>query len=303
MSMPVREILKLGEKTLRECGVEEAAIDSKLLFCHVRGIPRNRLIMEYQKVLPDLQCEEYFRLLDERGAGRPLQYIVGDTEFMGLTFKVDENVLIPRQDTEILVEQALAVLENNQLDREDLPMKPRKSWDILDLCTGSGAIGISVAKLARVKANVTLSDISEGALAISKSNAVSNGVTVSIEQGDLFEPFEGRFRKKKFDMILSNPPYVRTRVIAGLQREIRDHEPMLALDGGEDGLDLYRRIVPGAADHLKKEGVLMMEIGWDQKEDLTRLLTEDGRFENIRCVKDLAKLDRVMFAVRKAEDS
>ena len=297
MSMRVKELLALGEKQLRECGIDDAETDSKLLYCFLRNIPRSRLILEYQIVLQDQHCEHYFRLLDERCAGRPLQYIVGTQDFMGLTFKVNESVLIPRMDTEILVENALSVIDENKLNGNDLALSPRKSWDVLDLCTGSGSIAVSVAKLAKTPVKVCASDISEEALSVAKTNGERNRVQVEFQQGDLLDPWQGRFRKRKFDMIISNPPYVRTAEIGRLQREIREHEPVLALDGGGDGLDLYRRIAVKAPEFLKKQGVLMMEIGWDQREDVTRLLESAGKFEQITCVKDLARLDRVIFAV------
>ena len=301
MSLPVREILKLGEKQLLDAGIADAARDSKTLYCYMLDLPPARIILEYQNVLSDANCDKYFALIDRRSSGEPLQYITGSTEFMGLPFKVDPRVLIPRQDTEVLVEQALSVIKDGSLSGETFAVA-RREWSVLDLCCGSGAIGVSVAKLAP-KTRVTLSDVSEGALALAKQNAEENGVgkNVKLEQGDLFAPFKGRFRSRRFDMILCNPPYIATEVIGTLQTEVKDHEPMSALDGGADGLDFYRRLAAEAGDHLEKGGVLMMEIGFDQGESVPALLRESGAFKDIRCLKDLAGLDRVV-AARKASD-
>ncbi len=300
--MRVKELLEMGEKQLRECEVADAAIDNKLLFCYLMHVPTSRLILEYQHVVHDEQCDAYFELLDRRCAGEPLQYITGVQEFMGLPFKVNPSVLIPRQDTEILVENAVSVMNENKLNGEELPLKTRRYWDILDLCTGSGAIGVSVARLAdKVGLKLTCSDISEDALAVARENAQKNEVTAEFVQGDLFAPFRKRFRRRRFDIIFSNPPYIRSAVIPSLQREINEHEPILALDGGEDGMSFYRRIVAEAPDFLKKDGVLMMEIGFDQLEEVTALMEETHRYDHIQGLRDLAGLDRVVFACAKGD--
>lgn len=302
MSMRVKELLEIGEKQLRECEVEDAAIDNKLLYCYLMHVPTSRLILEYQHILHDEQCDAYFHLLDRRCAGEPLQYITGMQEFMGLPFAVNPSVLIPRQDTEILAENGISVIKENKLNGEELPLKKKRSWEILDLCTGSGAIGISVAKLAG-QANLKLvcTDISEDALAVARENARRNHVQAEFQQGDLFAPFRKRFHRRRFDLIFSNPPYIRSAIIPTLQREITEHEPMLALDGGGDGMSFYRRIAAEAPEYLKKQGILMMEIGFDQLDDVTSLLEETGRYENIRGLKDLAGRDRVVFASLKGD--
>ena len=167
----------------------------------------------------------------------------------------------------------------------------------MDLCCGSGAIGVSLAALCP-KVKVTCSDLSKDAIAVAKQNAakLAGGKRVNFEEGNLLMPFKGRFKNKKFDMIISNPPYIKTSVIPTLQKEVRDHEPMMALDGGVSGLDFYRQIIADAAGCLKKEGVLMFEIGHDQKEDLIALLEETAQFENITGLQDLAHRDRIIFA-------
>lgn len=300
MSLSVKEILGIGRRQLEEAGIADAAIDCKLLYCHLMKITTAQLILEYQRILPDRLCDEYFSLLDRRSSGEPLQYITGVQEFMGLEFKVSPSVLIPRQDTETLVEDAMEVIGNGSLRGETFLTKRRKDWEVLDLCCGSGAIGISLTKFCGVK--VTCSDLSKEALAVAKDNSAKLGVgKISFQEGNLLEPFRGRFRNRKFDLIISNPPYIKTEVIATLQTEVRDHEPMMALDGGESGLDFYREIVKDAADCLKKEGVLMFEIGHDQREDLCGLLEETCRFEKITALKDLAGRDRVIAAVLKGK--
>ena len=232
----------------------------------------------------------YQKLAAERCTRIPLQYILGETEFMGLPFRVTPDVLIPRQDTEILVEEALARIS--------------PGMRVLDLCTGSGCIAVSLAKLGAATAEediaadmkedadarlcVTASDISEAALAVARENARINEVQVSFVQSDLFSNIEGTF-----DMIVSNPPYIPADVIPGLEPEVAEHEPHGALDGGVDGLEFYRRIVAGASGHLRLGGWILFEIGCDQGEAVMKLLREVG-YEEVSCKQDLAHLDRVV---------
>ena len=296
MSLLVKEMLTMGEKQLMDSDIADAARDCKILYCYMMDIPFSKIILEYQNMLQDRLCEKYFELIDRRSSGEPVQYIMGSQEFMGLEFIVNENVLIPRQDTETLVEDALEIINTGTLRGEDMDVK-RKEWDILDLCTGSGAIGVSLARIAN-KVNVTCSDISEGAIKVAKENAQKHGVAKSVkfEQGDLFKPFSKHFRKQKFDMIISNPPYIKSSVIPTLQKEVCEHEPISALDGGESGLDFYERIVSGVGSHLRKGGVLLLEIGHDQGEAVSGLLSRNGDFTSIRVLKDLANRDRIVFA-------
>ncbi len=299
MSLSVKEILNIGKRQLEESGIADAAIDCKLLYCYLMHVSTAQLILEYQKVLPDSLCDEYFHLLDRRSAGEPLQYITGSQEFMGLDFMVNEHVLIPRQDTETLVEDVLSVMGENRLRNEAVPIKKKKSYDVLDLCCGSGAIGISLACLCP-QAKVTCSDISRDALDVARNNAEKLGAAKRVDFvcGNLLLPFKGRLKNRKFDLIVSNPPYIKTGVIPTLQREVREHEPVSALDGGADGLDFYRGIVQDAPDCLKKEGVLFLEIGFDQREDVVELLEKSGRFCEIRCLADLAGKDRIVMAIK-----
>lgn len=296
MSLLVKEMLTMGEKQLMDSDIADATRDCKILYCYMMDIPFSKIILEYQNMLQDRLCEKYFELIDRRSSGEPVQYIMGSQEFMGLEFIVNENVLIPRQDTETLVEDALEIINTGTLRGEDMDVK-RKEWDILDLCTGSGAIGVSLARIAN-KVNVTCSDISEGAIKVAKENAQKHGVAKSVkfEQGDLFKPFSKHFRKQKFDMIISNPPYIKSSVIPTLQKEVCEHEPLSALDGGESGLDFHERIVSGVGGHLRKGGVLLLEIGHDQGEAVSGLLSRNGDFTSIRVLKDLANRDRIVFA-------
>lgn len=296
MSLLVKEMLTMGEKQLMDSDIADATRDCKILYCYMMDIPFSKIILEYQEVLQDRLCDKYFELIDRRSKGEPVQYIMGSQEFMGLEFIVNENVLIPRQDTETLVEDALEIINTGTLRGEDMDVK-RKEWDILDLCTGSGAIGVSLARIAN-KVNVTCSDISEGAIKVAKENAQKHGVAKSVkfEQGDLFKPFSKHFRKQKFDMIISNPPYIKSSIIPTLQKEVCEHEPLSALDGGESGLDFYERIVSGVGSHLRKSGVLLLEMGHDQGEAVSGLLSRNGEFTSIRVLKDLANRDRIVFA-------
>lgn len=300
MSLPLKELIKIGEKQLEEAGIADSSRDAKDLYCFLDKLDAVGLMMHWQDVLADNTCEAYFELIERRASGEPMQYITGVQEFMGLTFRVNPNVLIPRQDTETMVEDALELLEKGTI-RGDVYVGKPNFKEVLDLCCGSGAIGISIAKL-NGNTKVTCTDLSEGALATAKDNAVLNGVkTVKFEKGDMFEPLCGRLGKKKFDLIISNPPYIESDVIPTLQTEVKDHEPMMALDGGEDGLKFYRHIAQKAPEHLKKGGALMMEIGYDQGDAVCKLLEETESFENVLCLKDLAQKDRIVVALLKSK--
>lgn len=297
MSLAVKELLNIGKRQLEEYNIADAAIDCKMLYCYMMNVDNARLILEYQRIMNDAQCEEYFGLLDRRCKGEPVQYIIGTQDFMGFTFKVNENVLIPRQDTETLVEDAISILTENRLRNEEFPAKAKKEYEVLDLCCGSGAIGISLAELCS-NVKVTCSDLSKGALEVAKENAAAiTKNKVEFKEGDLLEPFMKRFKNRKFDLIISNPPYIKSEVIPTLQTEVKDFEPMMALDGGESGLDFYERIVEGSAECLKKDGILMFEIGHDQKDDLINMIEKTGKFSYVDGLKDLAGRDRIIVAV------
>lgn len=298
MSLSVKEILTIGKNRLAESDIADAEIDCKILYCFMMNITSTQIILEYQKILPDALCDQYFELLDRRCSGVPVQYITGTQEFMGLEFDVNEQVLIPRQDTETMVEDAISIISGNTLRGEKLPIKQKKDVVVLDLCCGSGAIGLSIANFCS-NAKVICADISSKALSVTKQNAQKLSVAkkVHFEEGNLLEPFKGRFKNKKFDLILSNPPYIKTDVIPTLQTEVRDHEPMMALDGGADGLDFYRAIIADAAQCLRKEGILMLEIGHDQREAVLELIDETGQYDYVTGLTDLAGRDRIIVAI------
>ena len=297
MSLPLKELISIGAKQLRDAGVADAEIDAKELYCFMQNMDRTALMLRWQEVLQDNQCEAYFDLIERRASRVPLQHITGRQEFMGLPFEVNDKVLIPRQDTETMVEDALELIDKGTLRGQEYTDGLGKGTDVLDLCCGSGAIGISIAKLAK-GAHVTCSDLSKEALEVAERNARLNDCkSVKFTESDLFDAFCGRLGKKKFNLIISNPPYIPPSVIEGLEPEVRDHEPMMALDGGEDGLDFYRIIAQQAPEHLKKGGVLMMEIGFDQKEAVKSLLQETGRFEKVVGLTDLTGKDRIIVAI------
>ena len=248
----------------------EAEFELKQLYAYVLG--KSRLgAVELESPMKEEDEARLISLIERRKTHEPLQYILGEWEFMGLTFKVNEDVLIPRQDTETLAEEAERLIGE------------RGYRSLLDICTGSGCIGISLAK--RTGIGAILSYISEKALEIAKTNALLNGTDCKPVKSDLFSNIEGRF-----DVITANPPYIRSAECGSLQGEVL-HEPRLALDGGEDGLDFYRRIKDGFSEHLNENGVLLMEIGFDQAESVNELFACCG---NVRIIKDICGLDRVI---------
>ena len=261
--------------------------EAKTIMSYATGLSSTELITRAKELMRDDDFAEYEKRIYSRIEGMPLQYIVGTQEFMGLPFRVNPSVLIPRLDTEILVEQVLGIIEGKEL----------KSPEILDLCTGSGAIGISIA--AKVPdAIVTMTDVSEEALQTAMSNAGLNGVNrrCVFLLGDMFDAVP---EDKTFDIIVCNPPYIKSDVIETLDLEVKEHEPRIALDGGADGLDYYRVIAEEASMHLKSGGILALEIGCDQAVDVKRLINKATTFNPPRVVRDLMHLDRVIIAERR----
>ena len=271
--MTYREAIGLGEKILTMAGVADVKTDAWMLLEMAAKIDRNYYYMHMDDEITKEQLEEYEWALKKRAEHIPLQYIVGETEFMGLPFKVNSSVLIPRQDTETLVEEALKVA------------KP--GMKVLDMCTGSGCIIISILYHGKELEGYA-SDISRHAINVAKENAKLNQVAVSFETGDLFDHIKG-----KYDMIVSNPPYIRTEEIAKLMPEVQNFEPYDALDGKEDGLFFYRKIVEQAGDYLNPGGHLLFEIGHDQGADVSELMEQVG-FKDVRVIKDMAGNDRVV---------
>lgn len=271
--MTFREAFAHGEEKLNTVGIVDARNDAWLLLTFVCKIDRTFYYSHMDDEMSEGQLAEYENVLSKRTEHIPLQYITGEQDFMGLPFHVNEAVLIPRQDTETLVEQALKII--------------RPGMKVLDMCTGSGCILISILKNV-VDVEGYGYDISKQAINVAKENAKLNGVTATFEKSDLFDMVTDTF-----DVIVSNPPYIPTDVIAGLMPEVAVYEPFGALDGKEDGLHFYRRIVTECKDYLKPEGMLLFEIGHDQGETVPELMKEAG-FKDIRVIKDLAGNDRVV---------
>lgn len=292
MPFKMCEILAEGEGKLLQAGIEEYKNDAWLLFEHAFGIDRTHYFLRMKEEISKIEngislYQKYENEIDLRCRHIPLQHITGHQVFMGIDFEVSEHVLIPRQDTEILVEQALK-------KTGDLSENGRGSGtalEILDMCTGSGCIAISMKKLAKVPVRVTAVDLSEQALQMAVKNAENNHCEIELIQSDLFEKIGDR----KFDMIISNPPYIRSDVIPGLMEEVRSHEPLMALDGDKDGLKFYKKITENAVKRLNTGGCIFYETGCDQAEAVGKILKEYG-FVHIRTVKDLAGLDRVVAA-------
>ena len=273
--MTYRETVNLGEKVLSMADIAEAKTDAWLLLEMVCKIDRSFYYLHMAEEMPEEQMSEYQIALRKRAEHVPLQYIVGETEFMGLKFKVNSSVLIPRQDTETLVEEALKVV--------------RPGMRVLDLCTGSGCVIVSILhNVSDVEGYAV--DISKQALNVAKENARLNDVPVLFEHSDLFDHVTGTF-----DVIVSNPPYICTDEIAKLMPEVRDFEPMEALDGKEDGLYFYRVLALECSKHLNKGGCVYFEIGYDQAEAVSRILTIAG-YREIEVIKDEPGLDRVVKA-------
>jgi release factor glutamine methyltransferase len=288
----IRDLLAMGESRLAAAGCENPRGDAEAIFHFMNQVDAAYVFTHYSMELDDDRCEYYFEFIDERCSRKPLQYMLGKCEFMGLPFKVNENVLVPRQDSETVAERALELLKARHAGFGGL--------QVLDLCTGSGALAVSICRLAGQKIRMTAADLSPEALAVAQENARLNHVDGSIRflQGDLFAPLpldrKGR-GKTSFDLIVSNPPYIPSAVIEMLQPEVRDYEPRMALDGGADGLGFYRRIAAEAPAHLKDDGLLVLEIGCEQGAPLRELLEAQG-FGEIEVQKDLAGLDRCVSA-------
>ena len=270
--MTFREILTEGEGKLVSAGVPEAKLNAWYLFAHCFSMTKSQFFLRADEEAEDNGYRRYQELLDKRSRRIPLEHLTGETEFMGLPFFVNENVLIPRQDTECLVEEVLKFCDGA---------------DVLDLCTGSGCIGISLAKLAHCK-SVMLSDISAEALEMAKKNAENNDVKVQIVESDLFQSIQGRF-----DLVVSNPPYIRSGEIPKLMPEVCEHEPLRALDGSGDGLLFYRSIIREIGAFLKNEATVFFEIGAEQGEAVSQLMHEAG-FRKVEVKQDLAGLDRIV---------
>lgn len=280
----IRRVLTWTTGHFEKKDVDAPRLTAELLLSHVLGCTRVRLYVDLDRPLQQAELSRFRALIERRMAGEPTQYLIGFKEFYNRRFQVDARVLIPRPETELLVESVL----------RHLP--PETPVRVLDLCTGSGCIAISVAA-ERPQASVWAVDLSPGAAEVARTNAESLGVgaRVTVREGDLFAPLPPETR---FHVLVSNPPYVEAGELPGLQREVQ-REPRLALDGGEDGLDLVRRIVARAQEHLLPGGLLALEIG-EKQGPATLALLESAGFEQARIERDLERRDRFALGVRPA---
>lgn len=280
--MKIKEVIEEEKNALSKNNIEDNVIITRELLAFVLGVTKQYLVIHLED---ELNAEDYIKFkenINEIINGKPLQYITNNQEFMGLNFFVNENVLIPQPDTEIIVEETLKKCEE-LLQKND-------KIKILDLCTGSGAIAVSLENFLGDKAEVFASDISTKALEVAKYNNEKNSTNVIFIESDLFE----RMQEKKFNIIVSNPPYIRSNVINELSKQVQN-EPHLALDGGEDGLEFYKKIIEQACNHIKN-GYLILEIGYDQKEDVENLLKENRNYAEINTIQDLSGNDRCVVA-------
>ena len=279
IKMTYRECYEQGCRTLQAAGIEEAILDARLLLEAVCGTDRNDLLVHGEQPVAPQAEEKYLNWIRQRAEHIPLQQLTGEQDFMGLTFSVNEHVLIPRQDTEILVEEVLKELHDGMR--------------VLDMCTGSGCILLSLLHYSNDCEGLGV-DLSAEALEVAGRNVLKVLTPEKAEhahflQSDLFEKVEG-----KFEIIVSNPPYIASAEVEKLMPEVRDHEPRMALDGTEDGLYFYRRIIKEAGKHLVSSGMLFFEIGYDQGQAVSELMRTQG-YREVQVVQDYAGLDRVVF--------
>lgn len=280
-TLTLTQLYREGAKRLEEAGIGDAVLDAWYLLEYVTGISKAMYYADPDREILAEDAKQYETYIDERSKHIPLQHITGEQEFMGYPFYVNEHVLIPRQDTEVLVEEAMKMI--------------RPGMRILDMCTGSGCILFSILKMEKERYYVSNLegmgvDISKEALAVAEKNRERLGVDATLMQSDLFEDIP---EDASYDVIVSNPPYIQTSVIEELEEEVRLHDPYIALDGKEDGLFFYRRIIADAKKYLKPQGRLMFEIGYDQADSVSELMKNAG-FDQIIVKKDLAGLDRVV---------
>ena len=277
--MNIKQALEEAKNILKSNNFEDSNIIAKELLSYVLKKDKVYLTINSDTALTDTEYAEFTKYIEQIIDGKPLQYITQKQEFMGMEFFVNEDVLIPQPDTEILVETVLDICKRYS----------NQSLRILDLCTGSGAIAISLSKILNTQ--VFASDVSTKALEVAEKNNVLNNSKVEFIESNLFEQIKG----EKFDIIVSNPPYIKNEEIKLLSKQVQN-EPYIALAGGEDGLDFYRKIIDEAYKHINKNGYLCLEIGYDQKEDLIKLIKQNENYEYENCIKDLSNNDRCIIA-------
>ena len=281
--MTILELRKMGRKELIDNQIDDATIKADILLQFVLNMNKTELIIKQEQEVIEKDKYTYLSHIKEIINGKPVQYITKEQEFMNLKFYVDENVLIPQPDTEILVEEAIKKINE---------IKKVKNIKVLDLCTGSGAIAVSIKKYAdNSKKNVEVyaSDISENAIKIANKNAKRNNVKINFILSDMFQ----KIKEKDFDIILSNPPYIETTTIDTLSKEVQN-EPYIALNGGRDGLKFYRIIAKNGYNYLTKNGSILLEIGYNQKEKVIQIFDDTKKYSEIKNKKDLSGNDRLI---------
>lgn len=300
----VREILSWAEDYLAGFEVPDHKAETEYLLSHLLNCKRSGLYLNHDKFLTINEFQILVDWLNRRAVREPSQYIIGEQEFWGLPFKVNRDVLIPRPETELIVEEAIKTVNSEQWPmgskniRDNSSLTTHHSPLILDLCTGSGCIAVTLAK--EIPGSMVFAfDISEKALNVARENAERHDVAgrITFLQGDMFEPLNGL--NIKADIIVSNPPYISKKMMAGLEPEVKDYEPVTALYGGDDGLDFYRRIISESSAYLIQGGYLILEMGYGQAEKIKKLIKQNNVFEHIDIKKDLAGIDRVIKAQRK----
>ena len=269
------ELLKLGENVLKKENIQDSHIKANTLLQYVLKQTKQELIINSEEIVEPSKVNEYNNYLQEIIKGTPIQYITKHQQFMALDFYVDENVLIPQPDTEVLVEEGIKIIKEQNME-------------VLDLCTGSGAIAISIAHYCQ-NSTITATDISQEALEVARKNANLNNVNIEFIESNLFD----KLTERSFDIILSNPPYIETDIINTLEKDVQS-EPYIALDGGKDGLEFYKRILNEAHKHLKINGYLMLEIGYNQGNAVINLEHKNLKLITKQPIKDLAGNDRVV---------
>jgi release factor glutamine methyltransferase len=289
--MTILELLNWSTHCLRDHQIENPRLNAELLLARSLNLSREGLYTHLHDPSRQEGKENLEHLIQRRVSGEPLQYILGHQEFWSINVKVDPRVLIPRAETEFLVEQSLSILSENF---------PRNTLYVLEIGTGSGAIAISLAKEVR-DLFIVATDISGEALLLAKENAKCAGVPHRIEfvKGDLFSPIRLMREKEPFDLVLSNPPYIHRSQIQNLAREIKDYEPVVALNGGEDGMEFYRSIVSEGPSYLRRGGWFLLEVGEGQGKTVSAMIEEEGSFGRPERIKDLSGIDRVVKAQKK----